>query len=311
MTNCIDWVQKTYGEDQQVHVIYEDLPNNDFNTLIRYIEGVISGSRSYVKDHKNVFVTCCGRSFYKQCLPDASVHLGFSSLAVMWPSGSLNVTSQEVFPEHFAAGSPERREYETRAVSDWEMFLLHRAKELIPGGRLVIDILDETFCPCNKTTGEWCVLRAMTDIWREMAQEHIISEEEFLATTASSYRHSAGILSAPFHDKTSRVTKSGLQLVALETKRIKCTWRERWLMVTKHDDSATARIHAVSFVQSIRAWSNRVFATGLSNQRNVEERKKILDELYCRLVDEVAKAPADRGCSRVDDFVIVAKTGDV
>ncbi|KAI0212240.1 hypothetical protein LSAT2_002855 [Lamellibrachia satsuma] len=86
MTNCIDWVQKTYGEDQQVHVIYEDRPTNDFNSLIRYIEGVITGSRSYVKDHKNVFVTCCGRSFYKQCLPDASVHLGFSSLAVVWPS---------------------------------------------------------------------------------------------------------------------------------------------------------------------------------------------------------------------------------
>ena len=46
----------------------------------------------------------------------------------------------------------------------------------LQGGRLVIDTLDEMFCPCNKTTGEWCVLRAMTDIWREMAQEHIISE---------------------------------------------------------------------------------------------------------------------------------------
>ncbi|KAI0237833.1 hypothetical protein LSAT2_011571 [Lamellibrachia satsuma] len=148
----------------------------------------------------------------------------------------------------------------------------------------------------------------MTDIWREMVHEQIISEEEFLATTASSYRHSAGILSAPFHDKTSRVTKSGLQLVALETKRIKCIWRERWLMATKHDDSATARIHAVSFVRSMRAWTNRMFTIGLSSQRNVEERKKILDELYSRLVDEVEKAPADRGYIRVDIFVTVAKT---
>ncbi|KAI0242508.1 hypothetical protein LSAT2_013152 [Lamellibrachia satsuma] len=39
MTNCINWVQKTYGEDQQVHVIYEDRPTNDFNTLIRIAEG--------------------------------------------------------------------------------------------------------------------------------------------------------------------------------------------------------------------------------------------------------------------------------
>ena len=35
-----DWVQKTYGEDQQIHFIYEDRPTNDFNSLIRYIEGL-------------------------------------------------------------------------------------------------------------------------------------------------------------------------------------------------------------------------------------------------------------------------------
>ncbi|KAI0211443.1 hypothetical protein LSAT2_003729 [Lamellibrachia satsuma] len=86
MTNCIDWVQKTYGDDQQVHVIYEDHPTNDVNTLIRLVEGVTPGSHSYLQNHKNVFVTCCGRSFYKQCLPDASVHLGFSSMAAMWLS---------------------------------------------------------------------------------------------------------------------------------------------------------------------------------------------------------------------------------
>ncbi|KAI0228930.1 hypothetical protein LSAT2_020633 [Lamellibrachia satsuma] len=84
MTNCIDWVQKTYGEDQQVHVVYEDRPTNDFNSLIRYIEGETAGTNSYLQDHKNIFVTCCGRSFYKQCLPDASVHLGFSTTALSW-----------------------------------------------------------------------------------------------------------------------------------------------------------------------------------------------------------------------------------
>ena len=48
--------------------------------------GVIPGSHGYIQVHKNVYMTRCGRSFYKQCLPDASVYLAFSSLAVMWPS---------------------------------------------------------------------------------------------------------------------------------------------------------------------------------------------------------------------------------
>ena len=77
------------------------------------------------------------------------------------------------------------------------------------------------------------------------------------------------------------------------------------------DDSATARIHAVSFMQSIRTWSNRLFTIGLSRERKVEERKRILDELYSRFVDEVAAAPADRGSDQVDLFVTVAKTSEV
>ena len=77
------------------------------------------------------------------------------------------------------------------------------------------------------------------------------------------------------------------------------------------DESATARTHAVSFMQYLRTWSNRTFMTGLSRERKVEERKRILDELYSRFVDEVAVAPADRGNNHVDLFVTVAKTSEV
>ena len=77
------------------------------------------------------------------------------------------------------------------------------------------------------------------------------------------------------------------------------------------DDSATARTHAVSFMQSIRTWSNRLFTIGLSRERKVEERKRILDELYSRFVDEVVVAPADRGSDQFDLFVTVAKTSEV
>ena len=76
------------------------------------------------------------------------------------------------------------------------------------------------------------------------------------------------------------------------------------------DDKTAARKNAVSFVHSIRTWSNRIFATGLSKERTVDERKKILDELFRRLVDQVAMAPADRGFPYLDHFVTVAKTGD-
>ena len=46
-----------------------------FLVILRVVfdPGVTPGSHSYLERYKNVFVSCCGRSFYKQCLPDASM----------------------------------------------------------------------------------------------------------------------------------------------------------------------------------------------------------------------------------------------
>ncbi|KAK2162290.1 hypothetical protein NP493_1528g00027, partial [Ridgeia piscesae] len=176
------WIQKTYGEDQQVHIIYEDRPTNDFNYLFRLVEGVPA------------------------------------------------VTSTEVFNVHFAEGSRELLLFMAQSARDWETFLLHRSKELVPGGCLLVVTLARSTCPGN--TGAWCRYRAMTDIWRDMMHEKFISEEEYIATTEHSYWHTAEDLAAPFSDKSSRVTKSGLQQVALGTRTSKCGWRDRWLTTT-------------------------------------------------------------------------------
>ena len=74
-------------------------------------------------------------------------------------------------------------------------------------------------------------------------------------------------------------------------------------------DKTGARKHASSFVQSIRTWANVTFAKGLSSERNSDEKAKLLDELFDRLANQVAIAPADRGHDRVDQFVTIAKTG--
>ena len=74
-------------------------------------------------------------------------------------------------------------------------------------------------------------------------------------------------------------------------------------------DKTAARKHASSRMQGIRTWANVTFANGLSSERNSDEKAKLLDELFGRLVDQVAIAPADRGHDRVDHFVTIGKTG--
>ena len=76
-------------------------------------------------------------------------------------------------------------------------------------------------------------------------------------------------------------------------------------------DKTGARKHASSFVQWIRTWANMPFAMGLSSERNSDEKAKLLDELFGRLVDQVAVAPADRGHDSVEQFVTIAKISEV
>ena len=44
-----------------------------------------------------------------------------------------NVTSNEVYTVHFADDTAERDLIVAQAARDWETFLIHRAKELVPG----------------------------------------------------------------------------------------------------------------------------------------------------------------------------------
>ncbi|KAI0229749.1 hypothetical protein LSAT2_019817, partial [Lamellibrachia satsuma] len=177
------------------------------------------------------------------------------------------------------------------------------------GGRLVAVTVGDKSCSCEKTgTNVWCWMKKMTDLWREMMHEKIISEDEFLATLEPNYWRTAEEIYVPFDDNNSRVSRSGLRLVAMETQSFKCSMRETWLMSNKPYDSAAARAHAVSFGQSVRTWTNRIFVTGLSKKGNVKERERILDEFYRRLTDHVAMAPGDWGTDVFEHFVTAAKT---
>jgi hypothetical protein len=82
------------------------------------------------------FPSAIGRSFYEQVLPPEHVHLAWSSYAVMWLS---RIPTQ--ISGHFYAGrgtDAERDAFRRQAAEDWRSFLALRARELRPGGRLVI-----------------------------------------------------------------------------------------------------------------------------------------------------------------------------
>jgi len=130
---AIKTFRRRFGPDRAILVFHVDQPENDFNSLF---EVVGSDPSSYVSGEPNVFPCAIGRSFYKQVLPHQSVHLGWSSYAVVW----LSQVPAKI-PGHFVvvrSSGSVRAAFDRQGAQDWEAFLTLRANELRPGGRLVV-----------------------------------------------------------------------------------------------------------------------------------------------------------------------------
>jgi hypothetical protein len=133
MRTAIRTLRSRLGPDRPICVVHVDQPANDFNTLFDVLH---REPERYALDDANVFPSAIGRSFYEQAFPPEYVHLGWSSYAAMWLSRiPTQVTG------HFRADRGTEAEFKAfrrQAADDWKRFLSLRARELRPGGRLVV-----------------------------------------------------------------------------------------------------------------------------------------------------------------------------
>jgi SAM dependent carboxyl methyltransferase len=136
MRVAIEVLQARLGSDRPVLVYHEDLPANDCNSLFEVLD---KDPQSYVLNAPNIFPCAIGRSFYEIVLPPNHVHLGWCSYAAMWIS---RIPTR--IPGHFVvprSTGEVRAAFERQGAQDWERFLALRARELRPGGRLVIVVV--------------------------------------------------------------------------------------------------------------------------------------------------------------------------
>jgi len=130
---AISTLRGRVGGSRPISVFHVDQPSNDFNALFAVLD---ADPDRYVLDDRNVFPSAIGRSFYESVLPPDSVHLGWCSYAAVWLS-----RIPALIPGHFVSlrsSGRVRAEFERQASQDWQAFLSLRAKELRPGGRLVV-----------------------------------------------------------------------------------------------------------------------------------------------------------------------------
>ena len=286
-----------------VTLTHTDLPHNDFSSLFRLLHGLLPGRESLaLADLPGVFSFASGTSFHRQIFPDGTLSLGFSATAMHWLSRLPATLADHVHA--VGADGAALAAFRAQAAADWNTILLARARELAPGGRLVL----ANFCiDANGHYLGWTGGRNMhatfAEHWRGLRDAGAITAEEERPATFPQFYRSPAEFAAPFDDAASPVRAAGLRLEECFTRVTPCPYAEAF----RAGQPAVEFAHA--YVPTLRSWSESMFAGALDPARPKAERAAIIDRFYAAYETDVAAAPEGHGMDYVHCFMTIAKDG--
>ena len=269
-------------------LIGNDLPSNDNVALAKNL------ALQTPRDPKpTVLVSAC--SFYKPTVAPNSVSFGFSATAMHWLSTSPGPLESHT---HVLASNDAEalQRFTAQAMRDWNHILELRSRELKVGGRLLTVNLsrDEAGLYLGHNGGETHnVHDQLHQIWRGMADEGLISDEQYRNGTVLNFYKSPQEFMAPLNDSSSAPYRNGLRLVDERTVYVKCPYRRRW---NENGDTAT---FAAGLMATIRSWSRHSFIGAAG--------EAAADTLFERLQQRIADAPSDWSLDYVEHHQMMEK----
>ncbi|MEM7226080.1 MAG: SAM-dependent methyltransferase [Pseudomonadota bacterium] len=282
-----------------IAVYYTDQLRNDYNALFNIVENQ-DGLASRTERQSDLHLFASATSFYDQILPAGTLDLGFSATAMHWLSHKPCDISDHV--QAVGASGAELAAFAAQGNADWQTILLHRARELAPGGRLVIANFcrDESGRYLGHTEGV-DMFDTFNRIWRECLADGRIEQAEYLAMTLPQYYKAVEEFAAPLQDEENPVHQAGLRLEHMETRVTPCPYAADF---RRHGDAAR---FAKAYVPTLRSWTESTFHAGLAQSRPAEERQRLIDSYYARYEDLVREAPDGHAMDYVHAFMTIAK----
>ena len=176
--------------------LHSDLPTNDYGALLR---GLRSYGRSVFGD--DIYSTIVGGSMYHQLLPPRSIHIAMTFNAIAFfskrPLASLPDYIQPNGPSlRRGIGSvseADRTVCAQQSMTDLEAFLQARAAELIPGGKLLIEVFGcgDDFRTCDG------IFDALNDALLEVIDAGLIDRAAYERYYQPNYMRTLAELTAP------------------------------------------------------------------------------------------------------------------
>lgn len=285
--------------DNDIQIVYADQARNDFNALVSILHGMTQ-FESYLHELPGVHALESGSSFYQPILPAASLHLGFSATAMHWlRSAPVNLSNHV---HMVGAEGKELAAFEQQGSEDWSTILLHRARELKPGGRLVM----VNFCRDEQgrylgNTGGVNMFDNFNTNWQAFLADGVITEQEYHAMTLPQYYNTVDEFTAPLTNRNSDVYKAGLRLESIETAVVPCPFAEDFKL---HGDATQ---FAKAYIPTIRSWNESVFFGALSSDRPEQQRRELIEAYYQRYQDQATENPQEHGMGYVHAYMTITK----
>ena len=283
-----------------IEMIYTDLPRNDFSQLFQIVHG-LTDTQSYLSDVSGVHVMASATSFHEAIVPAGTLDLGFSATASHYIVSNPCAISDHV--HMVRATGKERQAYEAAGVADWETMLLRRVEEMKPGARLCLFNfgIDEEGRYLGNTGGH-NMFDTFAELWGDLADQGVITREEFAATNFPQCYRTTKQFVAPLLDEAGPVFRAGLRLEHVESRVVRCPFEQDF-----SDNHGDAEQFAEAYIPTLRSWSEPTFVNGLSPHRSAEERAQIIDMFYDRYRQKVAASPHGHAMDYVHIYLVCSK----
>jgi len=255
-------------------VVHTDLPHNDFGSLFALVEG---SPESYLRSVDNAFTLAAGKSFYERIFPDGFLLLGWTAISIHWLSRVPCEIPDHVYAQR--AGRRVREAYAEQASEDWRLFLGHRARELRPGGELVVVAV--TTDGTGSTGGE-----SLMDLTNEpllaMVEGGSIRPEEYRRMNMPAYHRTMEEFTEPL--RSGALTEDLTLKEAIRAGFPDQLWPE-------YKQRGDAMAFAASYTEFMRAFTEAPLFAGLDADRTFADRERLANGYFERMRSLIEAKP--------------------
>lgn len=268
-----------------IEVVLADLPGNDWASLFARVE---ASPGSFARTAGNIYCYAAGRSLYGPVVPDRRLTLGWTAITVHWLSSMPDCRPDSAY-SNLVTG-PARDVLRQRSRDDWSAFIAQRARELVPGGQLVV--VGGASANDGGERAEDRPLSGAEGLFRMVDAElaalrdgGTLRPAEFARIFYPTWNRTPAEFLAPFDDASPFRVAEMREDVTDDAARY-----PQW------ERDSDARGFAAAYLPFVRAVTEPAFFRWIEPDRTPEEKAAIASSFYSGLQQRIAADPAVATC---------------